>query len=43
MAGTILDKVFPGGARGEEPTCQCKRCKRFRFSPWVGKILWKRA
>ena len=29
---------FPGGASGKEPTCQCKRHKRFRFDPWVGKI-----
>ena len=26
---------FPGGARGEEPICQCRRC---RFNPWVRKI-----
>ena len=25
------------------PTCQCKRCKRHGFSPWVRKIPWKRA
>ena len=24
---------------GEESTCQCRRC---RFYPWVGKILWRR-
>ena len=22
---------------GEEPVCQCRRCKRHRFDPWVGK------
>ena len=27
---------FPGGASGKEPTCQCRRHKRFRFNPWVG-------
>ena len=32
-----------GGARGKEPACQCKRCKRHRFDPWVGKIPWRRA
>ena len=21
----------------KEPTCQCRRCKRLRFNPWVGK------
>ena len=29
---------FPGGANGKEPTCQCRRRKRFGFDPWVGKI-----
>ena len=27
---------LPGG------TCQCRRCKRHRFNPWVGKIPWRR-
>ena len=27
---------------GKEPTCQCKRCKKCRFNPWVGKIPWRR-
>ena len=42
MAGTILDKVFPDGASGKEPTCQCRRYKRLVFNPWVGKIPWRR-
>ena len=29
---------FPGGASGKETSCQCRRYKRFRFDPWVGKI-----
>ena len=33
-------KGFSGGARGKEPTHQCKRRG---FSPWVGKIPWRRA
>ena len=33
----------PGGSSGKEPTCQCRRRKRCRFDPWVGKIPWKRA
>ena len=32
----------PGGASGKEPACQCRRCKRGRFSPWVGKIPCRR-
>jgi len=35
--------VFPGGASGKEPACQCRRHERHSFSPWVGKIPWKRA
>ena len=33
---------FPGGASDKEPTCQCKRCKRYGFNPWVRKIPWRR-
>ena len=29
---------FPGGASGKEIACQCRRCKRHRFDPWVRKI-----
>ena len=29
---------FPGGASGKEPACQCGRCKRRGFDPWVWKI-----
>ena len=32
-----------GGTSGKEPTCQCRRCKRQGFNPWVGKIPWRRA
>ena len=34
---------FPGDAKGKEPTCQCRKCKRCRFNPWVGKIPWKKS
>ena len=33
---------FPDGASGKESTCPCRRSKRLRFNPWVGKILWRR-
>ena len=33
---------FPSGASGKEPACQCKRCKRLRFDPWVRKTAWRR-
>ena len=34
---------LPGGTSGKEPACQCRRCKRFGFDSWVGKIPWRRA
>ena len=34
---TISGHSFPGGASGKEPTCQCRRWKRHRFDPWVGR------
>ena len=30
-------------ASGNEPNCQCRRCKRCGFNPWVSKIPWRRA
>ena len=27
---------------GKESACQCRRCKRCRFDPWVSKIPWNR-
>ena len=38
---TINNLGFPGGASGKEPTCQCRRHKRLRSDPWVGKIPWR--
>ena len=29
---------FSGGPGGKDPACQCRRCKRQEFNPWVGKI-----
>ena len=34
---------FLGGASGKELACQCRRCKRHGFNPWVRKIPWRRA
>ena len=36
LGGGFLDD-----AGGREPACQCRRRKRCRFDPWVGKIPWK--
>ena len=35
-------KDFPGSSNSKEPACQCRRRKRCKFDPWVGKILWRR-
>ena len=32
-----------GSASGKDLACQCRRLKRGRFDPWVGKIPWRRA
>ena len=28
----------PSGVSSKESTCQCRRCKRHGFDPWVGKM-----
>jgi len=28
---------FPGGASNKESACQCRRCKRHRFNPGLGR------
>ena len=38
-----MTEGFPGDASGKEPTWQCRKLKRRRFDPWVGKIPWRRA
>ena len=32
------DWGFPGVASGKELACQCRRCQKHRFLPWVGKV-----
>ena len=39
---SVAIEDFLGGASGKEPVCQCRRCKRRRFAPWVWKIPWRR-
>ena len=43
LTGDSVLVCRPGGARGKEPACQCRRHKRLGFDPWVGKIPWRRA
>jgi len=33
---------FPGVTSGKMPACQHRRHQRLEFSPWVGKIPWRR-
>ena len=33
---------IPGGTGGKEVTCQCRRFKRLRSDPWMGKIPQRR-
>ena len=32
----------PGSPSGKELTCHCKKLKRCRFGPWIGKMPWRR-
>ena len=41
----LCEHMFLGLPRwlsGKEFTCQCKRSRRHRFDPWVGKMPWRR-
>jgi len=33
---------LPRWHSGKESTCQCRRCRRHGFNPWVMKMPWKR-
>ena len=32
---------FPGSEVVKESACQCRRCKRLGFDPWIRKIPWR--
>ena len=40
----ILDSSYepPRWLSGKKSVCQCQRCRRHRFNPWLGKIPWRR-
>ena len=38
----IFHMGFPGDTSVKESACQRRRCKRYQFSPLVGKIPWRR-
>ena len=33
---------FPGDSDDKESACQCWRCRKLVFDPWVRKIFWRR-
>ena len=33
---------LPKWLSGKESACQCRRHKKCRFNPWIGKIPWNR-
>ena len=33
---------LPGWLSDKESACQCRRCKRHEFDPWIGKIPWRK-
>ena len=35
------DWGLPWWLSGRQSACQCKRCRRHGFDPWVGKIPWR--
>ena len=37
----VVTLGFPSGASDKESTCQCRKCKRYGFNPWVRKIPWR--
>ena len=42
-SSTILKHLgFPRWRNSKESTCQCRRCKRCGFDPWVEMIPWSR-
>ena len=43
LVTSYLINGLPRWLSGIEPTCQCRRHRRWRLVPWVGKIPWKRA
>ena len=39
---TAVNQGLPRWLSGKESACQCKKLKRCRLDPWVGKIPWRR-
>ena len=43
ICGTCHILGLPRWHSGKKSACQCRRCKRCGFNPWVGKIPCRRA
>ena len=37
-----IEKLYSRWHSGKESACQCRRCRRCQFGPWVGKIPWRK-
>ena len=42
MRKNVSVPSLPSWVSGKECVCQCRRCRRYGFDPWVGKIPSKR-
>ena len=43
LPGSYTERWASQVAQCERSVCQCRRCQRHEFSPWVRKIPWRRA
>ena len=43
LSTSLCTRRLPREFRGKEPVRQCRRHERHRFSPWIGKMPWRRA
>ena len=39
---SMCESGLPGWHRGKGPACQRRRHRRCGFSPWIGRIPWRR-
>ena len=42
MNQSLIGSRLPRWLSGKESACQCRRCRRHGFDPWVEKIPWRR-
>ena len=39
---TYQYRMLPRWLHAKESSCQCRRCRKYGFHPWVRKIFWRR-